>query len=211
VAHVRLHRAGGEEHLGRDLGRRQVAREVAKHPDLALCQLLGQLRQLAASGGRRRPREDVQDVREKGGVRRAVPWVALEEIARRHDEEREDERVRLGEVERPFHVVLGRLRVALCVARAGVEEERVDDREVPDDRSHACEHWCEDLDRGASVPLGQVDRGQRRSRFGVLALGVGRRRQSGPSRRHIPQPDERLHLEPACLDPEWIGRHHQGL
>ena len=56
---------------------------------------------------------------------RPVPRVSLEQLARRRDEEREDERVRLGEVERALHVVLGRLRVAEHVAREGIDDEGV--------------------------------------------------------------------------------------
>jgi hypothetical protein len=90
-------------------------------------------------------------------MRGAVPRVPLQEIARRHDEERQDERVRLGEVERPLHVILRCLRIAERLAREGVEEKRVDERDGADDRCRAFEHGREGLCGASSVPLRQED------------------------------------------------------
>ena len=205
VAHVRLDGARGDEDLSRDLGSGEVAREVAEHPYLALGERFLQRRQVACRPPHRRPGKDVQDVCEQGGMRGAVPRVPFQELARRRDEERQDERVRLGEVERPLHVILRRLRVTQRVAREGVEEERVDERGVADDRGRAFEHGREDLHGASSVLLGEVNRRQRRARVGVPLLRVGRCRQRGPSRLHATQPHERLRLVPAGLGRQRIG------
>ena len=110
-------------------------------------------------------------------MRRAVPGVPLEEIARRRDEEREDERVGLGEVECALDVVLCGPRVAEHGPCEGVEDERIDDRDVANHVRRAGlwrggEHRREVIDRRARIPLGEMDRGERGSRVGILELAV---------------------------------------
>ena len=121
----------------------------------------------------------------------------LQEVPRGRDEERQDERVRLGEVECALHVVLRRPRVAEHVVGEGIDDQGVYDREVEDRGSSAREHRREDIDSPMSVPLGQANRGERDSCVTVLTLGARRRGESRASRSHVTEPHERLYLKRA--------------
>ena len=63
VAHVCLHRARGEEDFARDLGRRQVAGQIAEHAHLAFREFLRERDRLPASCPHRGSRQDVEDAR----------------------------------------------------------------------------------------------------------------------------------------------------
>ena len=103
VAHVGLDGARGDEQLPGDVRCRQVARQVAKDAKLALAERLGQGRQLSQAGWRRSGKH-AADVGQQGGVSRSVARVPIEEVLHGRDEEREDDGVGLGQLERTLDV-----------------------------------------------------------------------------------------------------------
>ena len=127
------------------------------------------------------------------------------------DEEREDERVRFGEVECALDVILGRRRIAEHVACEGVEHQRLDDREVANDAAP--------FPRARARALRSPPRASRSARWiaasagtrlGVLALGAPTR---SPARPEPPatSPMPQRASAPGAHEPDrqWVGRHHQ--
>ena len=204
VAHVRLHRARGQEDFGRDLGGRQVAGQIAKDAYLALGEVFGELRRPAATSAHRRPREDIEDARQQCGVRRAVPRVLLEQLARRREQKWQDERVGFRQVERALDVVLGRPRVADQVAGDGSDDEGGRERVVDDDRGFAGEDRSEHVKGSARIPFGDVDRGEGDPGLGELAFGTGCGPEHGPGSHGVAEARERLCLEGAGRDRQRI-------
>ena len=66
--------------LAGDLRPSQVGRQVAQHPQLAVAQRLQQRLQRGGPPGELAPGEQAEDVADQGGVRGALPGVALKEI-----------------------------------------------------------------------------------------------------------------------------------
>ena len=196
-----------------DLGRRQVARQVAEHADLAL----GESPRSASRSSLRRagsgePGEDVEDVRREGrhapcGAAGAAP--AGRAPARRGTagSARPARRGRARARCRP--PLPSRSPSASC-ARASRRSALIIEKSrtigaVPASTG-ASTSMAPRASRSASWIAARAARVSAYSRSAVR-----RRRQCGPSRRQITQPHQRLHLEPAGRDRQRIGCRHQRL
>ena len=98
--------------VSRIFPRRQVGGQVAQHPDLAFAE---RLERRLRCGGRRRRRPSGQqaaDLGDQGGVRGAVPGLALEQRRAGVQQERQERAVGLGEIERALQGAVGGAGVA---------------------------------------------------------------------------------------------------
>jgi hypothetical protein len=121
----------------------------------------------------------------------------LEEVPRRHHDEREDERVGFGDVKSSFDVALRRIAVAELVVCDRIQQQRLDHRSGADDRCRPVEHGRQRFDGRPVVALGESKRGEDGSRLTELVVPVGQAvtvairppgRPSGWSARSIPRP-----------------------
>ena len=83
-----------------DLRRRQVGWQVAQHPDLAVAE---RLERRPWPGSPRRgpvPGQQVEDLSDQGGMRSALPGLALEQARRGVQQEPQQRAVGFGEIER---------------------------------------------------------------------------------------------------------------
>ncbi len=136
----------------------------------------------------------------------------LEEVPRRHDEEREDERVRFGQVERPLDVVLGRRRGRRASSRATASSRSA----LTTEKSRTIGAVPSSTGaRTSMAPRGSPSA----SRIAARAARVSANSRPGvrgwsPAR---PEPPARRPSAPASApgargpDRQWIGRDHQGL
>ena len=112
--------------LAGDLRRRQVGRQVAQHADLAVAE---RLERRPRPGGRRRgpvPGQQVQDLGDQGGVRGALPGLALEQVRCRVQQEPQQRAVGLGQIQRALQGAPGGGRVAERVPGDRLQQERLE-------------------------------------------------------------------------------------
>ena len=128
VPHVRAHGVRGDDQLGRDLRRGQVARQVPDDAQLRLAQGVAQRRGRAAPR-RGRAGQRVEDRRDQRRVCGPVPGVALEQLAARPEHEGQQQALGLGKLECRLERLLGRAPVAEAVAGRRVEQQRLDPRQ----------------------------------------------------------------------------------
>jgi hypothetical protein len=121
---------------------------------------------------RARPGEQAQDAGDLDGVRGALPGVALEQLRRRVDEERQEHAVELGEIEGALEGAPGGGRVAERVAGDRLQQEcsHHPGRMDPDSGDRAVDDGRERGGRRLRVVLGEPQRRQGGAHFCALAL-----------------------------------------
>ena len=106
-------------------GARRLRRQVSDDAQLGLTELIEQRRRLALDALGARAGEHVEDGPPQRGVRRAVTGQAFEDGPRRREDERQDDALRLGQLERRLQRCLRRARVTELFAGNRVEHLRL--------------------------------------------------------------------------------------
>ena len=119
----------------------------------------------------------------------AVARVTLEELAARAVQEREDQRVLLGQVERPFDGVLRGLRLAERVAGHGLQDQRADQDDHAVNGGGPAERRGQHVGGGGRVALGEREPGPHFPEFAQVTLGLG---EFG---KRLPDGGDLAHLE----------------
>jgi len=133
VPHVGPDRVQGEIELTRDLGRRQIGRQIAQDARLAFGQGPAQQVRGVPSPLRCPSGQQVEDLRDQRRVRGATPPVPLQQPGGWVEEERDEQALGLGEIERALQRGLGLIGVAERIAGDRFQEKGLD---RPDPRTH---------------------------------------------------------------------------
>jgi hypothetical protein len=179
--------------LARDLRRGQVGRQVAEHVQLAVAQRLPRRLRVGGRWGGPVSREQAEDVGDQGGVRGALPGLALEQARRRVQQEHDQDAVGSGHVERALQGAPGGGRVAERVAGDRLQQEGLTQRGRPAYRRGAVENRRNSRDRCARVALRQPQRRQADAHLPQVAVLVAECGQGLLGALGLPEADQGLH------------------
>jgi hypothetical protein len=180
VPHVRADRVHRHIKLAGDLRRGQAGLQEAQDAGLRLAERVGQL--LCWARGRRRWRpaaQGVDDLPDQRGVRGALPGMAFQQLGRRVQQEREEQPVGLGEVERSLEGASGRLSLTARVLSARLQQEGRDQPSLMGSSSRPVEQGRERGGRRSRVVLGEPQRRHSGAHTRPVAFLFGRLGQGG--------------------------------
>jgi hypothetical protein len=137
-------------------------------------------------------------------VRGALPGMAFKQLRHRVQQEREEQAIRLAEIEPSLEGASGRLLLTERVPGARLQQESRDLPHLMGSRGRAVEDGRERGGRRSRVVLGEPQRRHCGADTWSFAFGFGRLGQGGIGLRGLPQPDEGVQEERAHLRREWV-------
>src|SRR5580704_12062764 len=174
VPHVRPDRVHRHVKLAGDLRRGKAALQEAQDPGLGLAQWLGQVLSWARGWRRwRPPAQHADDLPDQRGVRGALPGMAFKQLRHRVQQEREEEAIRLGEMEPSLEGSSGGLPLTERVPGARLQQESRDLPHLMGSRNRGAEDGRERGDRRLRVVLGEAQRSQGGADTWPFAFGFG--------------------------------------
>ena len=142
-------------------------------------------------------------------MRGALPDMAVKQLRRRVQQEREEQAIRLGEIEPSLEGTSGRLPLTERVPGARLQQESRDQPHLMGSRGRAVEDRRQRGGRRSRVVLGEPQRGHSGADTWPFALGFGRLGQGGIGSRGLPQSHEDVQEERAHLRRERVRRDEQ--
>jgi hypothetical protein len=142
-------------------------------------------------------------------MRGALPGVALKQLRRRVQQEREEQAIRLGEIEPSLEGTSGRLPLTERVPGARLQQESRDQPHLMRSRGRAVEDGRERGGRRSRVVLSEPQRRHGGADTRPFAFGFGRLGQGGIGLRGLPQSHEDVQEERAHLRRERVRGDEQ--
>ena len=142
-------------------------------------------------------------------MRGALPGVAFKQPRHRVQQEREEQAIRLGEIEPSLESVSGSLLLTERVPGARLQQESRDLPHLMGSRGRAVEDGRERGGRRSRVVLGEPQRRDSGADTWPFAFGFGCLGQGGIGLCGLPQPHESVQEERAHLRREWVRCNEQ--
>ena len=150
-------RVDGYVELLRDLGPRQVCREISQHAEFARAEFLRLRQPVPIDAGERFASQQVNDVSEKGAMGRFVTRQRIEQLRGLGHSERENQPVRLGGRKRCLGCRGGGASIPQAQVRDTSEQIRFDERERRPGRGRDVRNVSKYVQRTAGVSLRHAD------------------------------------------------------